>query len=249
MELTPELVLKAYCSGVFPMAEGRNSDEVYWYDPEVRGVLPIEELHVSKKLKKTILKKTYTITFDKAFADVISKCADIRKDTWINDEIISLYTKLHDAGYAHSVEAWLDGELVGGLYGISIGGAFFGESMFSTATDASKVALVYLVARLWKQGFTLLDAQFVNEHLKQFGIKEILKNNYMVFLEQALKLEVSFNKGYSLSEKLDPVSSESTSFSTGMLDKGCLLSGAASSINSSGDSDVKLFLQSTTQTS
>ena len=186
MNLTPDIILQAYRAGIFPMARDRNSTEINWYDPDPRGVLPIAGLHVPKKLQRTIKQQPYQMTFDKAFEAVMRGCADVRPDTWINDDIIALYTALHNEGYAHSVEAWQGDKLVGGVYGISMGGAFFGESMFSTATDASKIALVYLVARLWKQGFELLDTQFVNDHLKQFGVYEIPREEYHYRLKKAL---------------------------------------------------------------
>jgi leucyl/phenylalanyl-tRNA--protein transferase len=192
-ELTPDIILRAYRAGIFPMAPNRHSPEINWYEPEQRGVLPIAGLHVPKKLRRTIKQRPYQVTFDRAFEAVMRGCADARPDTWINDEIIALYTALHRQGHAHSVEAWQGGNLVGGVYGISIGGAFFGESMFSTATDASKIALVYLVARLWRQGFELLDAQFINEHLKQFGIFEIPRGEYQRRLKKALAKKVSFS--------------------------------------------------------
>ncbi len=181
------------------MAPNRASAEINWYDPDLRGILPITGLHVSKKLRRTIKQQPYEMTFDKAFEAVMRNCADVRPDTWINDEIIALYTELHKQGYAHSVEAWQDGKLVGGLYGIAIGAAFFGESMFSTATDASKISLVYLAARLWKHGFELLDTQFTNEHLKQFGVFEIPRNEYRKLLKKALAKKVSFKRNQFLS--------------------------------------------------
>ena len=192
VKLTPELILQAYISGIFPMADSRDASDINWYDPELRGLLPIKDLHVPKKLQRTIKKAPYKITFDKAFSDVMTACADVRPDTWINDEIIALYSELHDMGYAHSVEAWQDKKLVGGLYGIAYGGAFFGESMFSTASDASKISLVYLVDRLLHQGFELLDTQFINEHLKQFGAYEIPREKYHKLLSDAIKKDVSF---------------------------------------------------------
>jgi leucyl/phenylalanyl-tRNA--protein transferase len=192
MELTPDILLQAYRAGIFPMAPDRDSPEIHWYDPDPRGVMPIAELHVPKKLQRTIKQRPYQITFDKAFEGVMRGCADVRPDTWINDDIIRLYTALHTQGYAHSVEAWQNEKLVGGVYGIAIGGAFFGESMFSTATDASKISLVYLVARLWKQGFALLDTQFTNDHLKQFGVYEIPRKEYHDRLKKALVKKTSF---------------------------------------------------------
>jgi leucyl/phenylalanyl-tRNA--protein transferase len=197
VDLTPDIVLQAYRMGIFPMASHRGSHELKWYDPDPRAGLPIAGLHVSKSLRRAIRQRPYVITFDKAFRAVMQACADTRPDTWINDEIIDLYTALHGQGFAHSVEAWENGKLVGGLYGVSIGAAFFGESMFSIATDASKIALVYLAARLWRQGFELLDTQFTNEHLKQFGVYEIPRDEYKRRLTSAISKNVSFEKNQS----------------------------------------------------
>jgi leucyl/phenylalanyl-tRNA--protein transferase len=195
MKITLEIVLQAYAQGLFPMAESRDAKELAWFDPERRGVLPFEGFHVPRRLLKTLKREPYRITFDRDFTGVMRGCA-AREETWINDEIIELYTALHRAGFAHSVEAWKDGALVGGVYGIAMGAAFFGESMFSRATDASKVALVHLMARLWACGFELFDAQFVNDHLKQFGIIEISRAAYHRRLAAALGKEVySFGAG------------------------------------------------------
>jgi leucyl/phenylalanyl-tRNA---protein transferase len=194
--ITPQILLKAYAAGVFPMAESAEDPALYWVEPEERGVLPLDGFHVSRSLRKRVKQQSYDIRVDTAFAQVISLCAehtDVRKETWINKRIISLYSQLHKMGCAHSVEAWQNDELVGGLYGIRIGAAFFGESMFSRATDASKVALVHLVARLRFGGFTLLDAQFVNNHLLQFGAVPVAKKDYQVMLTQALEREGNFS--------------------------------------------------------
>jgi leucyl/phenylalanyl-tRNA--protein transferase len=158
-DVTPELMLRAYRAGLFPMAETRQGDRLYWLDPELRGILPLDAFHLPRRLRRTVLSGAFTVTTDVAFADVISRCAqpsEGREDTWINRDIERLFTALHRQGAAHSVEAWQGGVLVGGLYGVVLGGAFFGESMFSEARDASKVALVHLVARLVLGGFTLL---------------------------------------------------------------------------------------------
>ena len=169
------------------MARGRRGRILEWYDPEVRGVLPLDAFHVPRRLRQTIKHQPYMITFNTDFAGVIRHCADVRADTWINDEIIALYTDLHKRGMAHSVEAWKEGKLVGGVYGISMGAAFFGESMFSTATDASKIALVYLAARLWHGGYRLFDAQFTNDHLTQFGIRGMPRATYHQELAKVLE--------------------------------------------------------------
>jgi leucyl/phenylalanyl-tRNA--protein transferase len=236
------MILQAYRAGIFPMAAHRESAEINWYDPARRGVLPIAGLHVPKKLRHAVKKRPYRITFDTAFGQVMRGCADTRPDTWINDDIIALYTALHARGYAHSVEAWKDGQLAGGLYGIALGGAFFGESMFSTATDASKIALVYLAARLWRQGFELLDTQFTNEHLRQFGVCEIPRDEYHRRLQKALQKKVSFSRDQSPSGL-----GISLPGAAGAL--AGLPSGVFSDENSCDFADVTLFLQSITQTS
>jgi leucyl/phenylalanyl-tRNA---protein transferase len=193
--LTPDLLLRAYATGLFPMAESAEDPELFWVDPERRGILPLDAFHVSRSLQKTIRQGTYEVTADQSFAAVMAGCAArtaARKSTWINTEIIRLYRQLHMQGAAHSIETWRDGELVGGLYGVSLGGAFFGESMFSRATDASKVALVHLVARLRRGGYVLLDTQFVTAHLSRFGAIEIPRRIYRKRLEEALLTEARF---------------------------------------------------------
>jgi leucyl/phenylalanyl-tRNA---protein transferase len=198
--ITPQILLQAYAAGVFPMAESAGDPALYWVEPEERGIIPLDGFHISRSLRKRVKHQTYEIRIDAAFNQVIAECAaksDSRKETWINKRIISLYSQLHKMGCAHSVESWLDGELVGGLYGIRIGSAFFGESMFSRATDASKVALVHLIARLKFGGFTLLDAQFVNPHLLQFGSLAIKKADYHKLLEPALEKDADF-RAFSL---------------------------------------------------
>ncbi len=183
-------LLDAYRSGYFPMADSRDAAELYWYMPEMRGVIPLEHFHVPHSLQKFLRQCPYTITIDTAFERVIRACADSktekRQDTWINDTIIALYCQLAAEGSAHSVEVWENNILAGGLYGVSIGGAFFGESMFSLAANASKVALVHLVERLRKAGYVLLDTQYVNDHLLQFGVMEIPKKDYLECLSKAL---------------------------------------------------------------
>lgn len=190
-QITPELMLRAYRAGLFPMAETRNGDRLYWLDPERRGVLPLGGFHLPRRLARTVLSDRYLVTSDTDFAGVIAGCAAAapgREDTWINPEIARLFTALHQLGFAHSVETRdAAGRLVGGLYGVAIGAAFFGESMFSTGRDASKVALVHLVARLKLGGFMLLDTQFVTTHLAQFGAHEIPRDVYHARLEQAVQ--------------------------------------------------------------
>lgn len=165
--------------------------EIAWFSPDPRGVIPLEDFHVPHGLKRSLREERFEVRMDTAFGDVILGCAD-RSETWISDEVVKSYRELHELGYAHSVEAWRDGKLLGGLYGVSIGGAFFGESMFSYETDASKVALVALVHHLLEQGFILLDTQWSNRHLEQFGCVEIPREEYMRQLEAALLLEVDF---------------------------------------------------------
>ena len=192
LEVTPDLVIRAYAVGVFPMAESRGSDRMYWLDPALRGVLPIDAgFHLPRRLRRTALSDRFTVTSDRDFAGAIRGCAEPapgRTDTWINGEIEGLFIELHRRGYAHSVETWSDGELVGGLYGVALGGAFFGESMFSRATDASKVALVHLVARLRLCGYVLCDTQFLTTHLARFGAVEIPKAEYKARLAAALEV-------------------------------------------------------------
>lgn len=194
--LTPEILLRAYAFGVFPMAEGRNQREVYWVDPKERGVLPLEKFHLPRRLARTVRQHRFEIRCDTAFGAVVDGCAEPgagRPDTWINGEIRRLSLKLYEMGFAHTVECWRDGALVGGLYGVALGGAFFGESMFSRERDASKVALVHLVARLRLGGFLLLDTQFVTEHLQRFGAIEIPREEYRTRLAQAIAAPARFH--------------------------------------------------------
>ena len=169
--LDPDFLLVAYCNGYFPMATSRTG-HIEWFSPDPRAIIPIDEFNISRSLRQTIRKNIFDIRIDKSFEKVMRLCAE-RDDTWISDEIISVYTELHRRGFAHSVETWHAGKLVGGLYGVTIRGAFFGESMFSRMTDASKVALVHLVGRLKESGFTLLDTQYMTEHLRAFGTIDI----------------------------------------------------------------------------
>jgi leucyl/phenylalanyl-tRNA--protein transferase len=191
VEVTADLVLRAYRQGLFPMAEGRAGDKLFWLDPIKRGILPLDGFHLSRRLLRTVLSDTFTVTADKNFAGTIAGCATPlpdRTDTWINPQIERLFTELFRLGHAHSVETWQDGNLVGGLYGVTLGGVFFGESMFSFARDASKVALVHLAARLRLGGYRLLDTQFVTPHLTQFGAAEIPRDRYKKLLADAVDL-------------------------------------------------------------
>ncbi|HJP20567.1 MAG TPA: leucyl/phenylalanyl-tRNA--protein transferase [Alphaproteobacteria bacterium] len=193
--LTPEIMLQAYARGIFPMAEGRRDTTLFWVDPELRGIIPLNDFHVPKRLKRT-LRQPPRVTVDRAFQRVIENCAQPtpgRRTTWINDEIIGLYCSLHQRGHAHSLEVWHEQTLVGGLYGLAVGGAFFGESMFSSQADASKVALVYLVARLKQGGYRLLDTQFVTPHLTTFGAIEIARDKYHAMLAEAIEASGDFS--------------------------------------------------------
>jgi leucyl/phenylalanyl-tRNA--protein transferase len=195
--ITPQILLKAYAAGVFPMAESADDKALYWVEPEFRGILPLNAFHVPHSLRKTVRHGRFDIKVDNAFDQVIAGCAEKtpqRSSTWINSRIRSLYTQLHKMGFCHSVETWAEGRLAGGLYGVKIGSAFFGESMFSRERDASKVALVHLVARLNAGGFQLLDAQFINDHLKQFGAAEVARGRYQQMLDTALSAEADFHR-------------------------------------------------------
>jgi leucyl/phenylalanyl-tRNA--protein transferase len=187
--LTPEILLRAYAEGLFPMAERRGDPTLYWVSPDLRGIIPLDSFHVPHRLARTVRSGRFTVTADQCFADVMRACAAPapgREESWINDEILRLYTALHVGGHAHSIECWEAGELVGGLYGVRLGAAFFGESMFSRARDASKVALVHLVDALKRGGFTLLDTQFITGHLSRFGAIEIPRQRYALLLQDAL---------------------------------------------------------------
>ena len=206
MNITPELLLSAYMQGIFPMAESADSDDVFWVDPDKRGIFPLDQFHVPKKLAKKIKSEPFKVRINTAFQEVMLKCAEPtdnvdRQNTWINKTILTRYNELHEMGYAHSVECWQDQDLVGGLYGVSLNGAFCGESMFHTVTDASKIALVYLVARLKVGGYRLLDTQFVTDQLSQFGAIEISRKEYRARLKEALLVEDS--NFYSMSEEAD----------------------------------------------
>lgn len=187
--IDPELLLQGYRLGVFPMA--MEDDSIQWFSPDPRAILPLEDFHVPHGLRRLVRKKVFGTTIDKAFSKVIEACAK-REDTWINLEIIEGYTRLHELGCAHSVEAWKEGSLAGGLYGVAVGGAFFGESMFHHVTDASKIALVALVEHLRARKFALLDTQWLTPHLQQFGGIEISRNQYLRLLRRAVDLPSEF---------------------------------------------------------
>ena len=209
INITTDMLLKAYSIGVFPMAEDHDDPEIFWINPRMRGILPFDNFHITKSLKKTIKKNNVEVTFNHAFEQVINGCAEEttnRPRTWINDKISELYIALHHMGNAHSVEVWQNSELVGGLYGVSLGKAFFGESMFSRISDASKIALVYLMARLNNAGFSMLDTQFTTKHLESFGAVEINRNDYLIMLNRAVKDNVYFDDNYKIDEIYDYLS-------------------------------------------
>jgi leucyl/phenylalanyl-tRNA--protein transferase len=203
---SPETIIKAYSLGVFPMAAAYDADEIYFYEPDIRGIIPLCPPHIPRKLLKLVRHTQWAVTLDRDFRAVIEGCSQIREDrqdSWINPEIKRLYLSLHKMGFAHSVEVWDGQELIGGLYGIHLGAAFFGESMFSRASNASKLALAHLMARLYHAGFLLLDAQFSNAHLVQFGLLEIPKEHFRSLLNDALGMrrnwpfEATANEAFS----------------------------------------------------
>ncbi|MGR3641309.1 leucyl/phenylalanyl-tRNA--protein transferase [Alterinioella nitratireducens] len=189
--ITPDLLLRAYSVGIFPMSEGREDPGVFWVDPQMRGIIPLNGLHISRSLARAIRAERYQVRVNADFAGTVQGCA-ARDETWINDQIFDLYEQLHAAGFAHSVEVWDGDDLVGGVYGVALGAAFFGESMFSRRTNASKIALAYLVKRLRYGGFQLFDTQFVTDHLLSMGAVEIPRSEYRKRLEKALDWEADF---------------------------------------------------------
>lgn len=195
LEITPQVLLKAYACGIFPMAESADDPGLYWIEPEVRGVIPFQRFHVPKRLARTVARDLYEVHVDRDFEGVIGGCAAVAPDrakTWINSRIRRLYGELFRLGHCHTVECWQNGRLVGGLYGVRLSAAFFDESMFTRARDASKVALVHLVARLKRGGFRLLDTQFTTEHLKQFGAVDVDRRQYQHLLEKAIDGDADF---------------------------------------------------------
>lgn len=190
-DITPELLLHAYAMGIFPMADGRDDPTIHWVDPRRRGIFPLEGFHISRSLARRMRRGGYEVRADTAFAEVVTACA-AREETWINGPIFDLYAALHRQGHAHSLEIWREGALVGGVYGVVLGAAFFGESMFSRETDASKLALAHLVARLRAGGFLLFDTQFLTEHLASLGAVEISRADYHARLAKALAQPADF---------------------------------------------------------
>ncbi len=188
--ITPQMLLAAYAQGIFPMGEDRDDPTLYWVSPERRGILPLDAFHMPARLRRTVRSGHFTVTFDQAFGRVMEECASPRpgrEQSWINSEILRLYGALHASGHAHSVECWREGKLAGGLYGVSLGAAFFGESMFSNQRDASKVALVHLMEKLRAGGYLLLDTQFITSHLARFGAIEIAREEYLSRLQDAIR--------------------------------------------------------------
>ena len=194
--ITLSELLNAYAIGIFPMSEDRHDPSLFWVSPEFRGILPLDQFHIPKRLRRTVKSDKYQVRIDTCFQQCVIKCAESgkgRQSTWINDQIIQLYQELFEHGHAHSVECWRDDVFCGGLYGVALGGAFFGESMFSTETDASKVALVHLIARLKAGGYTLLDTQFISEHLQQFGAIEVPRVKFKSILDKAILVNTDFH--------------------------------------------------------
>lgn len=190
-DFTADLILNAYARGIFPMSEARDDEGVFWVDPIKRGIIPLDGFHISRSLRKAILREPYTVTVNTDFVGVIEGCSE-REETWINDPIFDIYVALHKRGNAHSIELWDGDDLVGGVYGVTLGAAFFGESMFSRRRDASKVALAYLVSRLNAGGFQLFDTQFLTDHLASLGAVEITRARYHALLKDALSGEANF---------------------------------------------------------
>ena len=201
ISLAPETLIRAYCNGIFPMAEGKNTDKIFWISPEIRGVIPLNNFHISKSLRRSIIKRDYKIKINTDFLGVIKNCAD-RSESWINSDILKAYSDLFNLGFCHSIEVWDNDDLIGGIYGLAIKRAFFGESMFSKRSNASKIALAYLVSRLKYGGFLLFDVQFQSEHLKTLGAIEVLKANYQDLLKNALEGDANF---FSQPSEVDPV--------------------------------------------
>lgn len=259
MKIDPVTLLQAYAQGIFPMGESGEDDSLHWVDPDWRGILPLDNFHIPRRLKRTVRAGVFDVRIDTAFAEVVRACAQPqagRENTWINSQIEQLYGGLHAMGNAHSVECWEGNDLVGGLYGVSLGAAFFGESMFSLARDASKIALVHLVERLRYGGYQLLDTQFVTEHLRQFGTIEIPRGRYHGLLDRAIEAGGDFYKlpieSSSTGTSPSPPKSSSTA-SSDSADSADSAAGTPSSSETSADaadgSSSGTILQSTNQIS
>ena len=253
MPIDLDLLMRGYANGIFPMADARDDPDTFWIEPERRAILPLDNLRVSKSLAKAIRQGPFRVTTDHAFAEVIATCAaesGDRQETWINPEIENAFCNLHKQGHAHSVECWLGDQLVGGLYGLAMGRAFFGESMFSRATNASKVALVWLVARMQIGGYDLLDCQFMTDHLASLGAIEISQEEYLLLLEAALgrDLQVSVSTSAGSSVVVGAAGAGDWGALEGFLAAGAALPSADFSSTASS-SPGKLILQALTQTS
>ena len=250
MPIDLDLLLQAYANGIFPMSDARDDPDTFWIEPEFRAVMPLDGFRLSKSLAKTIRQDRFVVTSDTAFAQIIDTCAAPqadRQDTWINPDIQEAFCRLHSLGQAHSVECWSEGRLVGGLYGLALGRAFFGESMFSRATDASKVALAWLVARLNIGGFELLDCQFMTDHLESLGAIEMTQGAYLKLLEAALTKSVQSASGFASSGALAPGSDGNWGALDGAFGSSVAVSDDFSSTGVS--SPGKFILQALTQTS
>ena len=253
MPIDLDLLLQAYANGIFPMSDARDDPDTFWIEPEFRAIMPLDGFRLSKSLAKTIRQDRFVVTTDTAFAQVIATCAESqadRRDTWINPDIEDAFCQLHAQGLAHSIECWLDGRLVGGLYGLALGRAFFGESMFSRETDASKVALAWLVARLKLGGFELLDCQFMTDHLASLGAVEMTQGAYLKLLEAALTKAVQASSGLASSGAAGAGSGCDWGALDGALATGAAAGAASVDLSSTGASSPgKLILQALTHTS
>jgi leucyl/phenylalanyl-tRNA---protein transferase len=248
-----DLLLQAYANGIFPMSDARDDPDTFWIEPEFRAIMPLDGFRLSKSLAKTIRQDRFVVTADTAFAKVIATCAEWqadRRETWINPDIENAFCQLHARGLAHSIECWLDGHLVGGLYGLALGRVFFGESMFSRETDASKVALAWLVARLKMGGFELLDCQFMTDHLASLGAVEMTQGAYLKLLEAALTKAIQASSGLVSSGAAGAGSGSDWGALDGALAAGAAAGGASVDFSSTGASSPgKLILQALTHTS
>ena len=253
MPIDLDLLLQAYANGIFPMSDARDDPDTFWIEPEFRAIMPLDGFRLSKSLAKTIRQDRFVVTTNTAFAQVIATCAESqadRRDTWINPDIEDAFCRLHAQGLAHSIECWLDGRVVGGLYGLALGRAFFGESMFSRETDASKVALAWLVARLKFGAFELLDCQFMTDHLASLGAVEMTQAAYLKLLEAALTKAVQASSGLASSGAAGAGSGVDWGALDGALAAGAAAGAASVDFSSTGvSSPGKLILQALTHTS
>ena len=253
MPIDLDLLLQAYANGIFPMSDARDDPDTFWIEPEFRAVMPLDGFRVSKSLAKTIRQDRFAVTADTSFAQVIATCAESqadRQDTWINPDIEAAFCRLHEQGHAHSIECWSEGRLVGGLYGLALGRAFFGESMFSRETDASKVALAWLVARLRLGGFELLDCQFITDHLASLGAVEMTQAAYLKLLKAALAKAVQASSGLASSAAAGAGSGGDWGALDGVLSSASAVDGSSEdAFSKAASSPGKRILQALTQTS